>query len=85
MTKFVLFLLTYSFTKIIRVMAAATVPMAAAFLLCKVGGCRTRRLNLGVLLLVPCSCLLGYSRIFFTGKCYLYDQVKLYTYYNENY
>lgn len=31
MTKFVLFLLTYSFTKIIRVMAAATVPMAAAF------------------------------------------------------
>ncbi len=72
MTKFVLFLLTYSFTKIIRVMAAATVPMAAAFLLCKVGGCRTRRLNLGVLLLVPCSCLLGYSRIFFTGKCYLF-------------
>ena len=64
MTKFVLFLLTYSFTKIIRVMAAATVPMAAAFLLCKVGGCRTRRLNLGVLLLVPCSCLLGYSRIY---------------------
>ncbi len=72
MTKFVLFLLTYSLTKLLRVMAAATVPMAAAYMLCRIGGCRTRRLNLGVLLLVPCSCLLGYSRIFFTGKCYLF-------------
>lgn len=72
MIKFALFLLVYSLSKILRVMAAATVPMAAALLACKVGGCRTWRLNLGLLLLVPCCCLFGYSRIFFTGRGYLF-------------
>ncbi|MDE7311367.1 MAG: M56 family metallopeptidase [Eubacterium sp.] len=72
MTKFALFLLVYSLSKILRVMAVATVLMAAALAVGKAGGWRTWRLNLGMLLLVPCSCLFSYSRIFFTGKGYLF-------------
>lgn len=66
--KFGLFVLLYSLMKVIRMMTAATVWMTAALAVCRIGGYRTWRLNLGMCSLVPLACLTGYSRIFFTGK-----------------
>ncbi len=72
MIKFLLFVLLYSFLKLVRIMAAGTILMAAAFLLCQAGGCRSWRLNLASLALVPLAGLMGYSRIFYVGKLFLY-------------
>lgn len=70
MIKFGMFLLLYSLMKVVRVMTAATVWMAAALLVCQTGGFRTWRWNLGMLILVPAACFTGYSEIFFTGGCF---------------
>lgn len=69
--KFGLFVLLYSLTKVIRMMMAATVWMTAALTVCQIGGYKTWRLNLGMFSLVPLACLMGYSKIFFTGKLFL--------------
>lgn len=75
MTKFLLFVLFYSFLKLVRIMAAGTVLMTAAFLVCQAGGSVRWRLNLTALWLVPLACLMGYSRIFYTGKLFVYTSV----------
>lgn len=72
MIKFGLFLLLYSFTKIIRILAAATVLLVAALAVCKAAGARHWRLNLVVFSIVPLASLMGYSKIFFTGRMYLF-------------
>lgn len=72
MTKFLLFVLFYSFLKLVRIMAAGTVLMTAALLVCEAGGSGRWRLKLMSLWLVPLACLMGYSRIFYTGKLLLY-------------
>ena len=64
MIKFGLFLLLYSFTKIIRILAAATVLLVAALAVCKAAGARHWRLNLVVFSIVPLASLMGYSKIF---------------------
>lgn len=71
MMKFGLFVLLYSLMKVIRMMMAATVWMTVALAVCQIGGYRTWRLNLGMFSLVPLACLMGYSKIFFTGKLFL--------------
>lgn len=69
--KFGIFVLLYSLMKVIRMMMAATVWMTAALAVCRIGGHKTWRLNLAMLSLVPLACLMGYSKIFFTGKLLL--------------
>lgn len=69
--KFGIFVLLYSLMKVIRMMMAATVWMTAALAACRIGGHKTWRLNLAMLSLVPLACLMGYSKIFFTGKLLL--------------
>lgn len=68
MIKFGLFLLLYSYTKMARILAAATVLLAAALAVCKAAGPNYWRLNLAMFSIVPLACLTGYSRIFFTGR-----------------
>lgn len=72
MADFIMFVLFYSFLKVIRIMAAATLLMVPAVTVCTVFGFRTWRLNLAVLAFVPVACLTGYSKIFYTGKMVLF-------------
>lgn len=66
---FGMFVLLFTLLKLMRMMAAATVVLAAALILCRLGGARTWRLNLGMLALVPFACLMGYSKIFSLDGC----------------
>lgn len=72
MIKFGLFLLLYSYTKMMRILAAATILLAAALAVCRFAGAKHWRWNLAALSIVPLACLMGYSRIFFTGRMYLF-------------
>ncbi len=77
MAGFIDFLLLFSFMKLIRTMAAGTVFMAAAFAACQTGKSRTWRLNLALLALVPLAALMGYSKVFNTGRLWVYtDRVQ---------
>lgn len=69
---FGMFVLLFTLLKLMRMMVAATVVLAAALILCRLGGARTWRLNLGMLALVPFACLMGYSKIFFTGRLFIF-------------
>lgn len=62
------FTLVYSLAKVVRVMAAGTVFMTAALLVCRFADRRHWRFRLGTLCLVPLACLTAYSKIFYTGK-----------------
>lgn len=66
------FVLLYSFMKILRMMMAATVLMALSLVVCKISGHNNWRLNLGMFSLVPFACLMGYSKIFFTGRLWMF-------------
>lgn len=70
---FGMFVLLFTLLKLMRMMAAATVVLAAALILCRLGGARTWRLNLGMLALVPFACLMGYSKIFHWTAVYSYE------------
>lgn len=67
------FVLVYSLTKTVRSMLAGTVLMFAAWVVCRAGGYRTQRLNLGLLCIVPLGGFMSYSRIFFTGSIFRYS------------
>ncbi len=69
--KFELFILVYSFTKLLRMMTAATVLMVFVLAVCKLAGIRNWRLHLALFGLVPVACLMANSKIFFTGKLFL--------------
>ncbi len=62
------FTLVYSMAKVVRVMAAGTVFMTAALLVCRFADRGHWRFKLGMLCLVPLACLTAYSKIFYTGK-----------------
>lgn len=64
------FILLYSFVKTIRALLAGTILMAVAWSVCQIGKYRTKRLNLGLLCLVPLGCFMGYSKIFYTKQVY---------------
>lgn len=66
--KFELFILLYSFMKLLRMMMAATVLMTVALAVWRIAGDRNWRVCLSMFCLVPFSCLMGYSKIFFRGK-----------------
>lgn len=51
--KFELFILVYSFTKLLRMMTAATVLMVFVLAVCKLAGIRNWRLHLVLFGLVP--------------------------------
>lgn len=69
--KFGLFILIYSFMKLLRMMLAATVWMSVVLILCKIAGIKNWRLHLVLYALVPVSCLMANSKIFFSGKLFL--------------
>lgn len=69
--KFGLFILIYSFMKLLRMMLAATVWMSVVLILCKITGIKNWRLHLVLYALVPVSCLMANSKIFFNGKLFL--------------
>ncbi len=69
--KFGLFILIYSFMKLHRMMLAATVWMSVVLILCKITGIKNWRFHLVLYALVPISCLMGNSKIFFYGKMFL--------------
>lgn len=66
--KFELFILLYSFMKLLRMMMASTVLMTVALAVWRIAGDRNWRVCLTMFCLVPFSCLMGYSKIFFRGK-----------------
>lgn len=69
--KFEWFIMIYSFMKLLRMMIAATVWMTAALAVCKITGSRNWRLHLTLFGLIPVSCLMENSKIFFYGKLFL--------------
>lgn len=62
------FILAYSLQKLIRLMEAGTIFMGAALLTCRAAAGRMWRFCLCMLSLVPLACLMGYSKLFYTGK-----------------
>ncbi len=72
MYNFLEYVTLYSFLKLLRILTAATVFMTVALIVCQTGGRRGWRRNLLLSALVPSAVLTGYSRIFYTGKIFLY-------------
>lgn len=69
--KFEWFVLLYTFMKLVRIMMAATVLMTAALVICKIAGTKNWRFHLAMFSLVPVSCFMGNSKLFFTGRLFL--------------
>lgn len=72
MIQFGLFLLQFAFIKIILTLAAATVLLVVSLAVCKIAGPGHWRLSLAAFSMVPLAGLMGYSKIFFSGRVFLF-------------
>ena len=73
MIQFGLFLLQFAFIKIILTLAAATVLLVLSLAVCKIAGPGHWRLSLAAFSMVPLAGLMGYSKIFFSGRVFFFS------------